>query len=234
MSRLLASIVLITLTLGVVHSQCWAQEDGASPPVAAETAPPEAGVADVEKEKEATPPAKEEAPSAEVSHGEASDATHSADSHLSGQLEDIAKSVDESDTAKETSAGILTPIYQVAEALEFPAFHWIAFSLMLAGVVGFALQLVIGKLVVFSHFGFSLREILSDLLGFAISVVGLVLTTQAAAQNSTFTQSPFAVLSASAFGLIIGLLLYIWGQSQEVEAVKGRVAAAKEKKVEKK
>jgi len=50
----------------------------------------------------------------------------------------------------------------------------------------------------------------------------LVLTTQAATENSTFTESPAAVLSATAAGAIVGIILYWWGQSQEVQAVEGR------------
>jgi hypothetical protein len=52
-----------------------------------------------------------------------------------------------------------------------------------------------------------------------------VLTTQAAAENSTFTQSAAAVLSASVAGLVLGFILYRWGQAQELQAVTGRVAA---------
>ncbi len=55
-----------------------------------------------------------------------------------------------------------------------------------------------------------------------ISVVGLVLTTQAAAENSTFTQSPAAVLSATAVGAVAGLWFYRKGQRQELEAALGR------------
>ena len=216
MSRFVAAILLITLVCCVVASPVWAQEAEA-PPVE-EAATVEAGSPDADEAKAVDNDAAAPEPQ-EVNEPEG---------ELPDQLKDIAKEVDDSETAKETSAGILTPIYMVAEALEFPAFHWLAFALMLAGVIGFALQLVIGKLVVFAHLGFSLREILSDVLSFVISLIGLVLTTQAAAQNSTFTQSPFAVLSASLLGLILGIMLYFWGQAQEVEAVKGRTAAAAE------
>jgi hypothetical protein len=120
------------------------------------------------------------------------------------------------------SAGLLKPVYLLAEHLAFPMFHWVAFALMTAGVVGFALQLVLAKLVVLSKFSFSFREILSDAIGLAISLFGLVLTTQAAAENSTFTQSPALVLSSAALGLIVGFLHYRWGQSQELAAVEGR------------
>jgi hypothetical protein len=105
-------------------------------------------------------------------------------------------------------------------------FHWAAFAIMATGVVSYALQLVIGKLVVLSRLGFSPAEILSDALGLAISLVGLVLTTQAAAENSTFTQSPAAVLSATATGLVCGFIFYRWGQSQEVQATIARRAAS--------
>lgn len=224
MSRLLVSSCLIALVFCVVQPQAWAQETSPDPPAAEATAPAEA---EVEAEAEASDDVKKAEEPVEKEPVEAKVANE-AKSELPQQLEHIAKSVDDSATAKETTAGILTPIYRVAEALKFPAFYWVAFALMFAGVVGFALQLVIGKLVVFAHFGFSLREILSDLLGFVISMVGLVLTTQAATQNSTFTQSPFAVISASVVGLILGVLLYFWGQRQEVEAVRGRAAVAAE------
>jgi len=215
MSRFVVPIFLITLIFCVAASPSWAQ-DAEAPAPAEEAATVEADTAD----------AQEQLANPEEVNEPAGD--------LPEQLEGIAKQVDDSETAKETTAGILTPIYLVAESLEFPAFHWLAFALMLSGVIGFALQLVIGKLVVFAHLGFSLREILSDVLSFVISLVGLVLTTQAAAQNSTFTQSPFAVLSASLLGLILGILLYFWGQAQEVDAVKGRTAAAAEAKAREK
>ena len=135
-------------------------------------------------------------------------------------IEKLARDVDQDERAKEMSAGILTPIYKVAEFLAFPAFHWVAFAAMVTGVISFALQLVIGKLVVLTRMHLSLTEILSDALGLIISLVGLVLTTQAAAENSTFTQSPAAVLSATALGVLLGLFFYWWGQSQELRAAR--------------
>ncbi|MHC2068385.1 hypothetical protein ACYFX5_13050 [Bremerella sp. T1] len=222
MSRLVAFAFLFSLTCCFVQPTVYGQDAAGDTPMVEAAAAPEAG----------TPQAtEEEAPKEQLAEPEE---VNEPKGELPTHLEDIAKSVDDSETAKETSAGILTPIYLVAEALEFPAFHWLAFALMLSGVIGFALQLVIGKLVVVAHLGFSIREILSDVLSFVISLVGLVLTTQAAAQNSTFTQSPFAVLSASVVGLILGILLYFWGQAQEVDAVRGRRAAAAEQKAKEK
>ncbi len=133
-----------------------------------------------------------------------------------------AKAIDESAQAQEISAGILNPIYQLAEAISFPAFHWIGFAIMVAGVVSFALQLTIGKLVVLARAGFSPSEILSDALGLVVSLVGLVLTTQAAAENSNFTGSASAVLTSTACGVLVGFVFYIWGQRQELQAVEGR------------
>jgi ABC-type multidrug transport system fused ATPase/permease subunit len=138
------------------------------------------------------------------------------------KVDDIAEQIDENEKAKEVSAGILQPIYALAEYLSFPAVHWVAFAIMATGVVTFALQLVLGKLVVLLKAGFSFTEILSDTLGLAISVVGLVLTTQAAAENSNFTQSPAAVLSASCVGVVLGFIFYLWGQSQEIQALRGK------------
>ena len=138
---------------------------------------------------------------------------------------ELAKTLDQDPRAKTAAAGILQPIYVVAENLAFPAFHWLAFALMTAGVVSYTLQLALGKLVVLMRMGFSLGEILSDAFGLAISVIGLVLTTQAAAENSTFTQSAAAVLSATVSGVLVGLVLYWWGQSLELQAAAGRAQA---------
>jgi hypothetical protein len=145
----------------------------------------------------------------------------------------VAEAVDKSEQAQEVTAGILGPIYRVAEAFSFPAFHWIAFAVMVAGVVSFALQLTLGKLVVLAKLGFSLAEILSDGLGLAVSLVGLVLTTQAAAENSSFTNSAAAVLSSAAVGAIAGFVFYWWGQRQELDAVEGRKKSAAAKTDEK-
>jgi hypothetical protein len=141
------------------------------------------------------------------------------------ELETIARTVDQDPRAKTTAAGILQPIYSLAQTLSFPAFHWLAFALMSAGVVSYALQLVLGKLVVLTRLGFSIKEIVSDAAGLAISVIGLVLTTQAAVENSNFTQSPAAVISATAIGVIFGVVLYWWGQAQELQAAAGRSQA---------
>lgn len=142
------------------------------------------------------------------------------------EVDKVAKKVDENPKAKQAAAGVLQPIYDLAEQISFPAFHWVAFTLMVAGVVGYALQLVLGKLVVLTRFGFSVSEILSDAFGLIISLIGLVLTTQAATENSSFTQSASSVLSATACGVIAGLILYRWGQAQELQATKGRTVQA--------
>ena len=138
----------------------------------------------------------------------------------------VVDAIDKDEQAQKVTAGILKPIYQLAESFSFPAFHWLAFALMAAGVVSFALQLTLGKLAVLAKFGFSLSEILSDALGLIVSLLGLVLTTQAAAENSTFTSSAAAVLSSAGVGIVFGFVFYIWGQRQELQAVEGRRSAA--------
>jgi hypothetical protein len=135
-------------------------------------------------------------------------------------VQSAATAVDQDPRAQQATAGILQPIYQVAEALNFSAFYWLAFAIMATGVVSYALQLVLGKLVVLTQLHFSLGEILSDSLGLVTSIVGLVLTTQAATENSQFTQSPAAVLSATAVGVIAGLMFYWMGQAQELRAAR--------------
>jgi len=138
------------------------------------------------------------------------------------QVEKIAETVNQNEQAQEASAGILKQIYLLAEKMESDSFHWIAFALMVTGVVSFALQLVLGKLFVLAKMSISLTEILSDAMGLAISLVGLVLTTQAAAQNTTFTSSPAAVLSSTAAGAVLGCLFFRWGTKQELSAANGR------------
>jgi hypothetical protein len=182
-----------------------------------------------------SPPAEEsEAPAVGVSTEEgvteegatAATQTAAATAAARDKVDEIAAEVDRSPQAQQAKAGILKPIYLLAERFSFPAFHWVAFCLMVAGVVSFALQLVLGKLVVLSRMSLSISEILSDGLGLAVSLIGLVLTTQAAAENSTFTASAFSVLSATAVGALAGFVFYVWGQRQELQAVAGRRAQA--------
>jgi uncharacterized protein HemX len=184
----------------------WAQEPVSAPEAVSESASESESTADLEAKAERTLEAARETADA------------------------IAETVDESEQAREVSAGILQPIYRLAEALSFSAFHWVAFALMATGVVSFALQLTLGKLVVLTRAGFSPAEILGDALGLAVSLLGLVLTTQAAAENSGFTNSPAAVISATAVAVIVGIVFYVWGQRQELQAVEGRRAAAKKDK----
>lgn len=138
------------------------------------------------------------------------------------KVDALADEVNQNKQAQELKAGILNPIYSLAERLSFPAFHAVAFTIMVAGVVSFALQLVLGKLVVLSRLSISPSEILSDVLGLLVSLVGLVLTTQAAAENSTFTASAAAVISTTVLGVVVGFIFYVWGQRQELQAVEGR------------
>ena len=69
-----------------------------------------------------------------------------------------------------------------------------------------------GRLVA-QKWDYSITEILSDALGLVISLVGLVLTTQAATENSRFPESPAAVLSATGVEVVVGFILYLWGHS---------------------
>ncbi|MEL6110171.1 MAG: hypothetical protein AAFU85_29510 [Planctomycetota bacterium] len=166
---------------------------------------------------------------ADVVGDAAEKATEIADS-AKANVDELADRVDQDDRAIRAKNSILSPIYQLAEKMSFSAFHWLAFALMVSGVVSYALQLVLGKLVVLSKVGLSVTEILSDGLGLAISLVGLVLTTQAAAENSAFTESAFAVLSATVLGCGVGFIFYLWGQREELQAVEGRKSAARKEK----
>ncbi len=148
---------------------------------------------------------------------------------VASKVSDVAEAVNRDERAKQATESVLSPIYRVAQWCSFPAFHWVAFALMVAGVVSFAGQLVLGKLVALMYMHFSLMEIFADALGLLISVVGLVLTTQAATENSTFTESPMAVLSATIVGALVGFVCYVWGQSQELKAARAAKAASRQK-----
>ncbi|MGE3180018.1 MAG: hypothetical protein AB7N71_00160 [Phycisphaerae bacterium] len=139
---------------------------------------------------------------------------------IANKAKDVAERLNTDPRAAEVSAGILKPIYQLAEYFSFTAFHWVAFAAMVAGVVSFGAQLALGKLVMLSRGKLSIMEILSDGLGLFISLVGLVLTTQAATENSTFPQYPANVISAAVVGGVVGFVFYLQGQSQELKAAR--------------
>lgn len=169
----------------------------------------------------ADPAANEAAPAADESlGGKVQAVVETAVDTAEQKADELKQTVDASPQAQEITAGILDPIYKFAEVLAHPAIHWFAFALMATGVVSFALQLVIGKLVVLTRMHFSMTEVLGDALGLVISLIGLVLTTQAAAENSSFTQSPASVLSATGVGVVLGIIFYWWGQKQELRAAR--------------
>jgi hypothetical protein len=138
------------------------------------------------------------------------------------KADELAQQIDQSRQAHDVSAGLLQPIYALAERMSFPSFHWLAFTFMAAGVISYTLQLVLGKLVLLAKMSLNYKEILADALGLVISLIGLVLTTQAAAENSDFTDRPALVLSSAALGVLLGLIFYRWGQKEEVHAALGR------------
>ena len=139
---------------------------------------------------------------------------------LKDQVGEIGNTLNESPAVQEVTAGILEPIYALAQYMAFPSFYWIAFSLMVAGVVSFAFQLVFAKFFLLFKMSVNVKEILGDFLGLLISVVGLVLTTQAATQNSNFADNSVSVLSATILGALLGFVFYWWGQKQEFQAAK--------------
>ncbi len=157
--------------------------------------------------------------------GEVSQDSSTAGSVI-GRAKDIGKTLNENDTVKEISAGLLQPIYDLAQYMAHPWFYWSAFAVMVAGVVSFVGQLVFTKFLLLFKFKLNFQEILSDVLGLLISVTGLVLVTQAATQNSTFTQSPLAVVSAAAAGAIVGFVFYLWGQKTEFQASRDKGATS--------
>lgn len=136
------------------------------------------------------------------------------------KLQELGESLNQTQAVQNASAGILEPIYSLAEFMSIPSFYWIAFALMVAGVVSFAGQLVFTKLFLLFKLNLNIKEILGDLLGLLVSLTGLVLTTQAATQNSTFPENSIAVVSATAVGVVLGIVFYLWGQKQEFQAAR--------------
>ncbi len=211
------TFLFLTLPSGVGS----AQDDAATPPVADESA--------AAAENPATSPSKEAPTETDAAAPDMAAKAKDLAAQTEAKVGELAGTIDQNETAKQAAEGLLGPIYNIAEKLSFSSFHWLAFGLMSAGVVSFALQLVLGKLVVLFKGSINVREILSDAIGLVISLVGLVLTTQAATENSTFTHSPAAVLSAAAVGAVLGIMLYRWGQAQEVSAVAGQRAKSPSK-----
>jgi hypothetical protein len=204
--RFMVATLLATMAMGLPTAG-WSQEAPATAePIPASTpesqTPPAAG----------TTPAEQPAKTGSlIEQGEA-------------KIDELSRTVDASPEAQKLSAGILNPIYQLAEVIAHPLLYWVAFMLMTTGVVSFALQLVIGKLVVLTRMHINFTEILGDALGLVISLIGLVFTTQAAAENSTFAQSAASVLSATALGVVLGFIFYLWGQRQELNAARSAKA----------
>jgi hypothetical protein len=140
------------------------------------------------------------------------------------KVKQIEEQLANNETIKEISAGILQPIYNLAEYMAQPWFYWVAFAVMAAGVVSFALQLVLTKLILLLRMKLRLSEIFSDALGLIVSLTGLVMVTQAATENSTFTTQSVSVVSAAAVGLLVGFVFYLWGQKTELMAAKSQDA----------
>ncbi len=142
------------------------------------------------------------------------------------KAKEIGETIDESPAAHDVSNSILNPIYEAAETMgQYPAFYWGAFTLMVAGAVSFLLQVTLTKFFLLFKAHLNIKEILMDVSGLLVSLTGLVVTTQAAAENSeSFVNSPAAVLSAVGLGAVVGLMFYIWGQRQEFQAAKGYAA----------
>ena len=139
------------------------------------------------------------------------------------KVDEIKEKVDNNEDAQEAADSILNPIYKLVESFaNVSYFYWIAFAIMSAGVISYSLQLVLGKLFMLFKGRFSIAEVLSDGLGLLISVVGIGLTTQAATENSQFTESAAAVLSSAVAGAIVGILMFMWGVSLEAKAAKSR------------
>ena len=138
------------------------------------------------------------------------------------RLDELAGRLDQNRTVQDLSKHLLNPIDVASDACAFPAFHWMAFALMSAGVVSYALQLVLSKVIVLARGSFDVRAVMSDVFGLLMSGIGLMLTTQAAAGNSAFSESPIRVLSAAAVGIVAGLILYRWNHAEELEAAYGR------------
>lgn len=214
----LFSIALVWMTCSVGEQSISQEPDTGDPAVEVDV---DASGKDVEIEvDEEDPDAAPQSDSVNAAKERVKDVVDQTQEKVS----EIAADVDKDERAIGAKSSILGPIYALAETMSFSAFHWLAFMFMITGVVSFALQLVLGKIVALAKMGFSLTEILSDALGLVISLIGLVLTTQAAAENSTFTESPFAVISATVVGLLLGIIFYVWGQRQELQAIDARKA----------
>ena len=145
------------------------------------------------------------------------------------KIDEVVEQVDQSEQAQNVKSNILAPIYSLAERFSFPAFHWLAFAVMVTGVVSFALQLVMGKLVVLSRFSLSPTEILSDVLGLAGKSHRFGAHDPGRdGKLQLHLERVFRALGHRG-GRDTGIVFYVWGQRQELQAVEGRrrVAASR-------
>lgn len=218
-----AMTLLLTLSAAPIG---YAQQ---APPAESAEDAESSGTAPTTENSAADDAAPDSDPGGAASLNEVGDQAKELASQTKEKVGELADTLDRTEAAQEVSAGVLKPIYLLADSLAFPGFYWVAFMLMVAGSVSYLLQLVFGKVVVLSKGSMNVREILSDSVALSISVIGLVLTTQAATQNSTFSSTPSAVLSATVVGAVLGLCLYRWGQAEEVDAARGRKAARNDK-----
>lgn len=147
-----------------------------------------------------------------------------------GQLRKLARSADTLPAVQNTYTSIILLIDFLGEFASFPAFPGTVFVLMVAGIVNYAFQLTLTKLVVLMKGGFNLREIAADMTGLLTSLGGLILTAQSPLFADNFLRSPSMVVAMTGSGVALGLLLYRWAQKQEVHATQGERARLRQKK----
>ena len=154
----------------------------------------------------------------EVSHSEHNHAdAEQAPRSVGERIGDAKERLDTDPQAQQATDHILSSIRDIGnKVVAVPGFYWIAFAMMTAGLVSFLLQLVLGKLIMLTQSHFSIVEIMSDAMGFLISLIGLTLLTQSATNEGLVIDRPSFVVTAAGLGAFVGLIFYFRGQTQEL------------------
>lgn len=137
---------------------------------------------------------------------------------MAEQTKARAEAMANSEEGRKTADSVLKWIHS-AELLYRPWLNWVLVMVGIALFISHAGQLVIGKLwKLIRGRGFDLGEIINDFLVAGFSAMGLPAVLILPVGGESFISNPFAVLSAAAVGMVLGVYLYGHGINQEMKA----------------
>ena len=137
---------------------------------------------------------------------------------MTEQTMDKVEALANSEEGKKTADSVLKWIHS-AELLYRPWLNWVLVMVGIALFISHAGQLVIGKLwKLIRGRGFDVGEIINDFLVAGFAAMGLPAVLILPVGGESFISNPFAVLSAAAVGMVLGVYLYGHGVNQEMKA----------------